>query len=636
MILLCPICRTRLPVEDEKVHANAEVTCTLCDERFVADPSMAEEGGSRESTGSGGSEERSSSIQASIAASRRESSQSVPRVRGSFAVEDDPEETDEAPLVLVAHDSHSFCEHARVLLEDEGYEVAVVYDGDGAQSSLRSAKPRVAVLDAVLPKRLGTLITEDLKRSKSNVQVVLIASVYERYRIKREADPSLAPDGFVDPRNIDGELLPCIRKLTGIAPGALPSRRDKSRKPRAAVPTEIPRFEESLPPRTAEEVEDLEAQLRGLLEEESSVPPPDFDDDEDREIWEKILAEEGKSRLEPSGEVSLASASALALDSEESAQAPVSGEPDDGSFQPSEFLLDDDDDDDDVELDLGADEPRGESGLDDEEESVLLQLDSFDGADGEVSIDEEDEAVLDSIPLIDDESTGQPGESSLAISLDDDDDFDVDSEPGIPSMGDDVLRLDDLGTEPADPPSSAPSQTPATIDEIPEPEVSVSAELQIPVIDDDIELSAPRANAVVADPVSRSSGTPVLDDEDALIASLDSTLTPGDFDAGEADGDADDLDEFFDTSGLPPNVRDAHRKAQRLARIIVSDIVLYNQDRIAEAVSNNSFFEDLKGDIKDGREFFEEKVPPEVRSQCDYLQRMLESLVEEKRKELGL
>jgi len=47
-------------------------------------------------------------------------------------------------------------------------------------------------------------------------------------------------------------------------------------------------------------------------------------------------------------------------------------------------------------------------------------------------------------------------------------------------------------------------------------------------------------------------------------------------------------------------------KIQRLARTIVADFFLYNQDRIDIALKNDNLFEMLEGEIDDSIKFFKE------------------------------
>ncbi len=60
-------------------------------------------------------------------------------------------------------------------------------------------------------------------------------------------------------------------------------------------------------------------------------------------------------------------------------------------------------------------------------------------------------------------------------------------------------------------------------------------------------------------------------------------------------------------------------KAERLARIIVSDIVLYNEQKFAEAIRNRNVVEALDGDLAEGRHLFQERIDARVRGERDYL-----------------
>ncbi|RME41377.1 MAG: hypothetical protein D6794_00740 [Deltaproteobacteria bacterium] len=52
--------------------------------------------------------------------------------------------------------------------------------------------------------------------------------------------------------------------------------------------------------------------------------------------------------------------------------------------------------------------------------------------------------------------------------------------------------------------------------------------------------------------------------------------------------------------------------AFRLARAIVSDIALYNQDKVEEGIKNDNIFELLEEELQEGREHFHSKVSPDL------------------------
>ncbi|HEY5672738.1 MAG TPA: hypothetical protein VIR78_03450 [Malonomonas sp.] len=52
--------------------------------------------------------------------------------------------------------------------------------------------------------------------------------------------------------------------------------------------------------------------------------------------------------------------------------------------------------------------------------------------------------------------------------------------------------------------------------------------------------------------------------------------------------------------------------AFRLARAIVSDIALYNQDKVAEGIKNDSIFDLMAEELKEGREHFYTRVTADL------------------------
>ncbi len=52
--------------------------------------------------------------------------------------------------------------------------------------------------------------------------------------------------------------------------------------------------------------------------------------------------------------------------------------------------------------------------------------------------------------------------------------------------------------------------------------------------------------------------------------------------------------------------------AFRLARAIISDIALYNQDKVREGIKNDNIFELLEEELQEGREHFHSRVSPDL------------------------
>lgn len=77
---------------------------------------------------------------------------------------------------------------------------------------------------------------------------------------------------------------------------------------------------------------------------------------------------------------------------------------------------------------------------------------------------------------------------------------------------------------------------------------------------------------------------------------------------------------------------EAVEKARRFARIIVSDIALYNQDAVREGVRKGTFYDLLRDDIEEGRRLYEARVPAAVRSRTDYYTETIENFIASQKK----
>jgi CheY-like chemotaxis protein len=72
---------------------------------------------------------------------------------------------------------------------------------------------------------------------------------------------------------------------------------------------------------------------------------------------------------------------------------------------------------------------------------------------------------------------------------------------------------------------------------------------------------------------------------------------------------------------------EAVEKARRFARIIVSDIALYNQEAVIEGLKNGTFYDLLKMDVDEGRELYEGRVPGPIRARKDYYQEAFDNFI---------
>ncbi|PLX83885.1 MAG: hypothetical protein C0617_10185 [Desulfuromonas sp.] len=70
-------------------------------------------------------------------------------------------------------------------------------------------------------------------------------------------------------------------------------------------------------------------------------------------------------------------------------------------------------------------------------------------------------------------------------------------------------------------------------------------------------------------------------------------------------------------------VVDNPQLAFRLARAIVSDIALYNQEKVKEGIENDNIFEVLEEELQEGLDHFHTRVAPEMENRDHLFERAI-------------
>jgi DNA-binding response OmpR family regulator/DNA-directed RNA polymerase subunit RPC12/RpoP len=86
------------------------------------------------------------------------------------------------------------------------------------------------------------------------------------------------------------------------------------------------------------------------------------------------------------------------------------------------------------------------------------------------------------------------------------------------------------------------------------------------------------------------------------------------------------------TAEVPIEPRE-YDEARRLARLILSDIVIYNAAKVEQGIRENNFFDVLKEEIEDGRQYYDSRVPFRVRRDTEIFTETLQQFVQMKREE---
>ncbi len=90
-------------------------------------------------------------------------------------------------------------------------------------------------------------------------------------------------------------------------------------------------------------------------------------------------------------------------------------------------------------------------------------------------------------------------------------------------------------------------------------------------------------------------------------------------------------------AGMSAEDADTHRKAQRFARLLVDEIKLYNQAKVAEGRRNKDLYDRLKEDIEKSRSTFQKRYGNSAAASGDYFQKeVVRSLAEDDYSVMGV
>lgn len=75
-------------------------------------------------------------------------------------------------------------------------------------------------------------------------------------------------------------------------------------------------------------------------------------------------------------------------------------------------------------------------------------------------------------------------------------------------------------------------------------------------------------------------------------------------------------------------------EARRLARLILSDIIIYHAAKVEQGIRDDNFFEVLRTEIDEGRQYYDSRVPMRVRRDTEIYTETLQQFVQMKREEM--
>lgn len=173
MVVICPKCKVKLRVADEKVAPEGmRFKCPKCS--------------------------------------------TVLMVKGKMAVSK-PKALD-PKKVLIAHEDPAVKDRMTSILTAAGFNVIAANDGIEAMVMVLKELPSIAVLGVSIPKIYGFDVCKKLKdrQETKEIKVILVASLHREGRYRREPVTLHDADGYIEPQQIEELLMRKIDILRGI------------------------------------------------------------------------------------------------------------------------------------------------------------------------------------------------------------------------------------------------------------------------------------------------------------------------------------------------------------------------------------------------------------------------------------
>ncbi len=121
--------------------------------------------------------------------------------------------------ILIAEDEPSILESLDFILKRAGWSIQSVTDGEAALAAVKRLKPRIVVLDVMLPKRSGFEVLKQIRADLETRELpVLILTAKGQAQDRRTAE-ELGANSFVTKPYANADVVGAVRLLLGGAAG---------------------------------------------------------------------------------------------------------------------------------------------------------------------------------------------------------------------------------------------------------------------------------------------------------------------------------------------------------------------------------------------------------------------------------
>lgn len=117
--------------------------------------------------------------------------------------------------ILIAEDEPSILEALDFVLKRAGWTIGAVMDGEAVMDAVRRQRPRVLVLDIMLPKRSGFEVLKQIRADQSTADLPVLVLTAKGQQQDRRIAEELGADRFVTKPYSNADVVDAVRSLLG-------------------------------------------------------------------------------------------------------------------------------------------------------------------------------------------------------------------------------------------------------------------------------------------------------------------------------------------------------------------------------------------------------------------------------------
>ncbi len=115
--------------------------------------------------------------------------------------------------VLIVEDEPAILESLQFLLARSGWTVESARDGEAALRAVRSLRPRMVLLDIMLPKRSGFDVLKAIRADPSLRSTAVVILTARGQQFDRKTASDLCADGFVTKPFANDDVVAEVRRI---------------------------------------------------------------------------------------------------------------------------------------------------------------------------------------------------------------------------------------------------------------------------------------------------------------------------------------------------------------------------------------------------------------------------------------